>query len=35
MGKSIKAAKVLLEDMASNSYHWSSEGVTLKRNDGK
>jgi len=25
MGKSIEAANALMEDMASNNYHWSSE----------
>jgi len=25
MGKSIEVAKALLEEMASNNYHWSSE----------
>jgi len=31
MGKSIKAAKTLLEEMASNNYHWSSERATPNR----
>jgi len=35
MGKSIEVAKALLEEMASNNYHWSSEGATLRRSDGK
>jgi len=34
MGKSIKAAKALLEEMASNNYHWSSERTTSKRASG-
>jgi len=34
MGKSIEAAKALLEEMASNNYHWSSEGATPKRTSG-
>ena len=34
MGKSIEAAKALLEEMASNKYHWSSEGATPKRTSG-
>jgi len=28
MGKSIEAAKALLEEMTSNNYHWSSERAT-------
>jgi len=35
MSKSIKAAKALLEEMASNNYHWSSERTTPKRGSGK
>jgi len=35
MGKSIEAAKALLEDMASNNYHWSSERATPKRSSGR
>jgi len=35
MGKSIEAAKVLLEKMASNNYHWSSEGATPGQKTGK
>ena len=35
MGKSIEAAKALLEEMASNNYHWASESVTPKRGGGK
>jgi len=35
MGKSIEAARALLEEMASNNYHWSSERATLKRSGGK
>jgi len=34
MGKSIEAAKALLEEMASNNYHWSSERATPKRASG-
>jgi len=34
MGKSIEAAKIVLEEMASNNYHWSSERVTPKRPRG-
>jgi len=35
MGKSIEAEKSRLEEMASNNYHCSSEGATLKKNSGK
>ena len=35
MGKSIEAAKALLEEMASNNYHWASERATLKRGGGR
>jgi len=31
MGKSIKAARALLEEMTSNNYHWSSKRVISKR----
>ena len=34
MGKSIEAVKALLEEMASNNYHWSSERATPKRASG-
>jgi len=34
MGKSIEAAKALLEEMASNNYHWSSERAAPKRASG-
>ena len=34
MGKSIEAAKALLEEMASNNYHWSSERTAPKRSSG-
>jgi len=34
MGKSIEAAKIVLEEMASNNYHWSNERVTPKRPNG-
>jgi len=35
MGKSIEVAKALLEEMASNNYHWSSERATPRRSGGK
>jgi len=35
MGKSIEAAKVLLEEMASNNYHLSSERATPRRGSGR
>jgi len=35
MGKSIEAAKVLLEEMASDNYHWSSESATPRSSGGK
>ena len=35
MGKSIDAAKTLLEEMASNNYHWSSDRATPQRGSGK
>jgi len=35
MGKWIEAAKVLLEEMASNNYHWASERPTPYRSSGK
>jgi len=34
MGKSIEAAKALLEETASNNYHWSNERATPKRASG-
>ena len=34
MGKSIGAAKTLLEEMASNNYHWSSKRAAPKRTSG-
>jgi len=34
MGKSIEAARALLEEMPSNNYHWTSERATLKRTSG-
>ena len=34
MGKSIEAAKSLLEEMASNNYHWSSERVAPNKASG-
>ena len=33
-GKSIEATKALLEEMASNNYHWSSERAAPKRASG-
>ena len=35
MEKSIDIAKALLEDRASNNYHWSSERATLKITSNK
>jgi len=35
MGKSIKAVKTLLEDIASNNYHWSSERAVPKKSSGR
>jgi len=35
MGKSIDAAKALLEEMTSNNNHWSSERATTRRSSGK
>jgi len=35
MGKSIEAAKCLLEEMASNNYHWASDRSTTQRGGGK
>ena len=35
MGKSIEAAKALLEEMASNNYHWSSKRATPRRGGGR
>jgi len=35
MGKSIKVAKVLMEEMASNNYHWASDRASLHRSSGK
>jgi len=35
MRKSIKAAKALLEDVATNNYNWSNERATLKRSSEK
>jgi len=35
MGKSIEAAKALLEDMTSNNYHWSSERASSKKSSDK
>ena len=35
MGKSIEAAKVLLEEMTSNNYHWASDRATPHRSSGK
>jgi len=35
MGKSIEAAKFLLEEMASDNYHWESDRPTPQRGGGK
>ena len=35
MGKSIEAAKALLEEMVSNNYHWAIDGATPHRGGGK
>jgi len=35
MGKSIEAAKALLEEMASNNYHWASESAAPNRGGGR
>jgi len=35
MGKSIEAAKALLEEMASNNYHWTSERAAPKKSSGR
>ena len=35
VGKSVDAAKALLEEMASNNYHWSSDRATPQRGGGK
>jgi len=35
MGKLIEAAKTLVEEMAANNYHWTSERATWKRTSGK
>jgi len=35
MGKSIEAAKTLLEEMASNNYHWLSERAAPKKSFGR
>ena len=35
MGKSIEAAEVLLEEMASNNYHRASDRATPHRSSGK
>jgi len=35
MGKSIEAAKVLLEEVASNNYHWASDRATTQRGSGE
>jgi len=35
MGKSIEATKALLEEMASNNYHWASERAAPKRGGGR
>jgi len=35
MGKSIDATRILLEEMASNNYHWASDKATPQRGGGK
>jgi len=35
MGKSIEAVKALLEEMASNNYHWASDRATSQRSSDK
>ena len=35
MGKSIKVANALLEEMTSKNCHWSSERATPRRESGK
>ena len=35
MEKSIEVAKALLEEMASNNYHWTSDRATPQRGGGK
>jgi len=35
IGKPTEAAKAMLEEMASNNYHWANESVTPKRGGGK
>jgi len=35
MGKLIEAAKVFLEEMGSNNYHWASDRATTQRGGGK
>jgi len=35
MGKSIGRAKVLLEEITSNNYHWSSERAIPRQQSGK
>ena len=35
MGKSIEVAKALLEETASNNYHWSSERASPRRGGGR
>ena len=35
IGKSIDAAKALLEDMTFNNYHWSSERATPRSSDDR
>ena len=34
MGNSIEAARTLLEEIASNNYHWSTKRVNLKKSGG-
>ena len=35
MDKSIEEVKILLEEMASNNYHWASDRATTQRGGGK
>ena len=35
VGKYIEAVRTLLEEMASNNYHWSSERAFPKRSSGR
>ena len=35
MGESIEVARALLEDMATNNYHWSNERAPLRKGGDK